>query len=59
MNEANQHREALQRLDADPEQLSKPHYADKLDLVTGYAQFGERYELPPPYVLYHQAGDGR
>ncbi len=58
-SEANQHREALQRLDADPAQLSKPHYADKLDLVTGYAQFGERYELPPTRVLYHQAGDGR
>ncbi|MEO0869955.1 MAG: glutamate-cysteine ligase family protein [Cyanobacteria bacterium J06642_11] len=58
-SEANRHREALQRLDADPNQLSKPHYADKLDLVTGYAQFGERYELPPARVLYHQAGDGR
>ncbi|WP_281413297.1 hypothetical protein [Leptothoe spongobia] len=42
----------MQRLGADPAQLSKPHHADKLDLVTGYAQFGERYELP-------QVGDGR
>lgn len=58
-SEANQHREALQRLDADPAQLRKPHYADKLDLITGYAQFGERYELPPARVLYHQAGNGR
>lgn len=59
ISEASRHRQALQRIDAEPEQLSKPHYADKLDLVTGYTQFGEQYELPPSYVLYHQSGSGR
>ncbi|NEZ56352.1 glutamate-cysteine ligase family protein [Adonisia turfae] len=59
VSEAEQHRKSLQRLDIDPQQLSKPHYADKLDLLTGYAQFGEYYELPPARVLYHRAGDGR
>lgn len=50
-NEASQYRGALQRLDIDPEQLGKPHYSDKLDLLTGYAQFGEHNELLPATVF--------